>query len=332
MGFNFVTLPMKHVRHSFASAPALAVLWLVAVSCPLLMAQSVVSVADNTGWSPWKKPDGSVITDVRADQHTGQTTDDFVGNATTYAFQQKAGTINGINSILFRARMSNFGGVNDPGGNGMNLGVGFNLDNSASGSLDLIMVMSVTKQKGGSIRFGTPGAGANDGPSTTTWTIPTQTPVTLTSFTPASPNSTTATFYIQSATAVDSVKLNGRDGNQADSWVTFAVSFTSLENAARNLSNGSFSTFTMTYSTAISMVGFTSTQNNALNQDLAGVTGGLCNNVVSGTFASLGASTTPLSASGTVPVPEPSTYLMISAMLAPAVALVLRRRRSGRVV
>jgi hypothetical protein len=30
------------------------------------------------------------------------------------------------------------------------------------------------------------------------------------------------------------------------------------------------------------------------------------------------------------PIPEPSTYLMISALLAPAIALVMRRRRYSR--
>jgi hypothetical protein len=297
-----------------------------------LQAQSVVSVADTTGWSPWKLPGGNAITDVANDQQTGQKTDDFVGNSTTYAFQQKAGTIGGTNYILFRARMGDFQGVNQVGGNGMNLGVGFNLDNSVNGSIDLVMMMSKTNQTNAILQFGTPGTGANDGPSTTTWTFATQTPVTLTLYNPTSQNPTTANFYVQSATAVDGVKLNTGNTNVQDSWVTFGVTFATLQNAARTYSNNSasFSNFTVTYSTPLTMIGFTSTQANALNQDLAGVTGGIGNSASTSSFATLGA-TTIATTVDPAPVPEPSTFLMVPALLAPAVMVLRRRRRLAEV-
>jgi hypothetical protein len=304
------------------------ILWVAAVFSSVGQAQSVVSVADTTGWTPWKRSNGSVITDVEADQQTGQKTDDFIGNATTYAFQQKAGTIGGTDYVLLRARMSDFQGENQVGGNGINLGVGFNLDNSANGSIDLVMVMSKKNQTNATLQFGTPGTGANDGPSTTSWSFPTQTAVTLNLYNPSTPNPSLATFYVQNATAVDGVKLNTAN-NQNDAWVTFGVSFATLQNAARTVSNNSaFANYTVTYSTPISMIGFTSTQNNALNQDLAGVTGGVGSQASLLTFAALGASTAPTTIN---PVPEPSSLLMVPALLAPAFLVLRRRRQVARV-
>ena len=303
------------------------VLWVTVLFSSFGQSQSVVSVADTTGWAPWKLPNGSAITDVPNDQQTGQKTDDFVGNSTTYAFQQKAGTIGGTDYILLRARMGDFQGVNQVGGNGMNIGVGFNLDSSANGSIDLIMMMSKTNSTSATLSFGTPGSGANDGPSTTTWTFPSQTAVTLTIYNPASPNPGTGTFYVQSATAVDSVKLNTGNSSTEDAWVTFGVSFATLQTAARTFSkdSASFSSYTVTYSTPITMIGFTSTQNSSLNQDLAGVTGGVGSSASSSSFATLGASTTPTTVDP-APVPEPSTFLMVPALLIPAFMLFRRRQ------
>ncbi|MFM9031147.1 MAG: hypothetical protein ACKOTF_10800, partial [Opitutaceae bacterium] len=56
MGFNFVTSPMKHLRHPFASAPALAVLWLVAFSASvraqvqLDLSLATPAAGSGTGW------------------------------------------------------------------------------------------------------------------------------------------------------------------------------------------------------------------------------------------------------------------------------------------
>jgi lysozyme family protein len=84
-------------------------------------------------------------------------------------------------------------------------------------------------------------------------------------------------------------------------------------------------TFTMNYTTTLSFISFSSTQDNALNQDLFGTSGNMTANL---TWGDLGAITAPLDAYGRVP--EPATYAQIAALLAAGVFVVWRRRQAAK--
>lgn len=288
-------------------------------SAVFLHAQSAIGVGDATGWTPWYTGTGSVMTDVQNDQQTGQHTDDYVGDATHFGMMQKAGTIGGVNSVAWRFRFDDYAGADKFGGNGGNVGLGLDLD--GNGSVDVMMVMSEgsgnVNNRARTVYFGTPGAGANTGPSTTTWTIDT--------------NQSTAIALTVNST-YDLVASN--DGynfaGTQDSWLTFAVSFANLQAGIRAYAGPAFSNFVYDYTTKISFIAFTSTQLNALNQDLFGankdaLTNGTTANT--STWAELGAITPPVDAFGRVP--EPATYAQLGALLL-AGGIVAWRRRSRR--
>lgn len=272
----------------------------------LLQAQTAVSVTDTTGWNAWAKADLSPMAEITTDQQTGQGADDFAADATTPGFYQKAGTIGGVDHLLFRARFDKFDGA-DQWGNGGNFGIG--MDVNGDGALDLVLMMSESSgnvnNRTRTLRWGDPGTGANTGPSTTTWTFPTQTATTLT---------VNSTYDVTQASS----NLNGTP----DMFLSFAVSFQSLQAAVRAYTP--FTTFTMTYETRISYIAFTSTQDNSLNQDLFGTTGNVSSTL---TWAQLGAITGPANAWGVVP--EPATYAQVGTFMLAGLGLWWRRRRQA---
>lgn len=274
---------------------------------PILGAQTAVSVTDTTGWNSWTKADLTKMSDITTDQQTGQGADDFASDATYSGFFQKAGTIGGVDHLLFRARMDKYDGP-DQWGNGGNIGIGMDVD--GDGALDLIMMMSESSgnvnNRTRTITWGDPGTGANTGPSTTSWTFPTQTAITLT---------VNSTYDVMQAN--DGSLLNG----SADMFLSFAVSFANLQAAIRAYTPNT--TFTMGYESRLSYIAFTTTQANALNQDLFGTTGNTSSTL---TWAQLGAITGPANAYGIVP--EPSTYAQMAAMLGVAGLAWWRRRRA----
>lgn len=311
---NSACLCMKLRRY----LPALCgAIWAFVLLPTMILAQSAVSVTDTTGWNPWSKADLTQMSDVIVDQQTGQGQDDFSSSSSYGGFYQKAGTIGGVNSLLFRARFDKYD-QDDKWGNGGNLGIGMDID--GDGALDLILM--VTESSGNvnnrtrTITWGDPGSGANTSPSTTSWTFPNPSDsITLVNDT---------TYDLVQAT--DGSNLNGTP----DSFLSFAVSFADLQAAVRAYTP--FTTFTMTYDTRISYVAFTSTQANSLNQDLFGVTG--TNKGVTGdlspstSWAELGAMTGPTDAWGHVP--EPATYVQIGLILLTGLVVHLRRKRQAK--
>ncbi|WP_225919638.1 PEP-CTERM sorting domain-containing protein [Actomonas aquatica] len=284
------------------------------------MLHAQVTVSDATGWSGWKAAStGNTIADPLGDQQTGQSSDDFVGGddgsgTIFYGMAQKTGTLAGHGSdeyIMFRARMDGYDVDNKFGGNGGRFSLGMDLDNS--GSIDLIMMMAEGSGNVGNrsrtITFGTPGSGANDAPSTTSWTFQTQTPIDLV---------VGDTYSLIQAS--DGSAFNGTP----DAWVNFAISFTDFTAAIQTYAKGSFSTFTFDANSEVSYIAYTSTQDNAINQDLFGANKA---DISSGmTFADLGTLTPSITAAGT-PVPEPATYAQIGGFMLVAGALFWRRRR-----
>jgi hypothetical protein len=291
----------KHLLNRFL------VLCALAGFTALMQAQTAVSVTDTTGWNAWTKADLTLMSEISTDQQTGQGADDFAGDANISGFYQKAGTIGGADHLLFRARFDKYDGP-DQWGNGGNFGVG--MDVNGDGALDLILMMTEgsgnVKNRTRTIQWGDPGTGANTGPSTTSWTFPTQTATTLT---------VNQTYDVMQAP--DS-NINATP----DMLLSFAVSFSSLQAAVRAYTP--FTAFTMTYDTRLSYVGFTSTQANALNQDLFGTIGNTSSSL---TWAELGAITGPANAWGVVP--EPATYAQVGTFMLAGLGLWWRRRRQA---
>ena len=270
------------------------------VACAALPAQTAISVTDATGWNAWTTGDGTIMSDAAGDQQTGQGQDDFVGDGTYVGFMQKAGTIGGTDSIAWRVRMNKY----DTKGFGGSLELGMDLD--GDGSIELIM--KATDKNGQTLTFATPGTGANDGPSTTTW------------------GSFVGSITLASSTYNYQQAADGSTfGGTADAFVTFAISFANLQNAIRTYAGTEFASYTMDYSTRISFIAFTTTQGNAINQDLFGTTGNLNS---TSTFASLGAGTGPMNANGIVP--EPSTYAQVGVFVLAGGLLAWRRARKAR--
>ncbi len=298
----------------------LAALGVAFLAAPRASAQGVISVADTTGWTAWTTSSGAIMQDAPGDQQTGQGQDDFVGDLTYAGFQQKAGTLNGVNTVMFRARFNKYDGTNQ-WGNGGNFGLGMDLD--GNGSVDLVMVMSEgsgnVNNRTRSITFATPGAGANDGPSTTSWTFPTQTAINLTAY--SGSNGTTANYSLTGAT--DGSNFSGTP----DAWLTFGISFANLQNAIRTWAKAPtgqpsfWSTYNLTYNSTIAFIAYSTQQTNALNQDLFGTTG---NTSATINFTQLGSITPPMDAYGRVP--EPATYAQLGALLLAAGVIAWRRR------
>ena len=268
-------------------------------------AQTAISVTDTTGWNPWTTDGSTVMTDAPDDQQTGQGQDDFVGDATYYAFAQKAGTIGGTDHIAFQARMNTY---SNKGFAGM-LSTGIDLD--GDGDLDLMMQADAKSSTKG-VRFAAPGTDLNNSPSTSswgTWSTPTGTMV-----------------FDSSDYSYAQTTLSNFDATP-DALVTFAVSFADLQWGIRTYATSipNYTTFTLSYTTKMSFVGFTTTQGNSINQDMAGAP-----QISSGTtttFAQLGGITPLQDAYGIVP--EPSTYAQVGALLSVG-ALVWWRRRKGQ--
>lgn len=300
-----------------ASTRIFVALFLALATANLSSAQ--INSGTNTGWTAWQNASGN-LTDPENDQQTGQGQDDFVGNDTYYAMQSQAGEASfdtGVDYLFLRARFNQYD-ADDKWGNGGNWGTGLDID--GDGDLDLIMMFTEGSGKPANrtreITFGEPGAGANDGPSTTSWTFPTQTAISLTAG---------ETYNVVNASTTDSGQIDGDD----DAWVTFGLSFADLQAAIRayavpNAGDPTqYDNYVLDFNSRIAFVAFTSTQNNALNQDLAGTSG---NTSGGGSWASYGAITPPMGPGGFIP--EPGTYAQIGAFLLIGGVLMYRKRRN----
>jgi hypothetical protein len=168
------------------------------------------------------------------------------------------------------------------------------------------------------VYFGTPGAGANTGPSTTTWTIDTN-------------QSTAVSLAVNSTYDLVATNDGYNFAGTQDSWLTFAVSFADLQAGIRAYAGAAFSNFVYDYTTKISFIAFTSTQLNALNQDLFGASKAALTNGTpenASTWADLGAMTPQMDAFGRVP--EPATYAQLGALLLAGGIVAWRRRKRRR--
>ena len=242
--------------------------------------------------------------DPSSDQQTGSSESDMVGNAahpSLYMRYNDGGFGSPTNGYLaFRLRV---GADQNPSGY---IGAAFvGMDANSDGRLDLFIGVN-NQGSGNQIGLWNPGAGLNISPST------------------ASIVSPASVSYVETSsnygfTAVNSTidppalsfDLNA-DGNP-DQFLSFVVPFSAVVAAmnARGLTG-------FDRDKPFRLVAATATQDNSLNQDLDGVTGGVNS---SATWEQLGALTQVYSASSQGPIPEPSTMALVSVA---AIFLLLR--------
>jgi hypothetical protein len=311
--------------------PYLSVILLVAggffAAGAKLSAQSIAVTDASSTFNAVVKADGTIMTDGFADQQTGQFQSDLIslaagtsvyvnGTLTTLSadapgFFVKSGTITGQSGtfMMFRTLYQDKNQNKTFQGSFTMLGS----DLTGDGKPDFIFGIDY-RNATPTLAFLKPGTGANDAPNTTTSaTYTTTASRTLTVGTTAA--------YASTSTNYDDASGNGA----ANRTVTFAISFSNLQQAIRDMGtvNGTnFSTFTVTAATAMSFMLFTTQQDNAFNQDIFG---GNITSTSSATWTSLGAFSDTFTASGGR-VPEPATYLQVGAMGLAALGMAFWRR------
>ena len=267
----------------------------------------IAVTSDNTTWTEIAYP---VVTtpDAPNDHQTGIAEGDIVGNDTGDSAVLTNFDDNGTPGILtdgyvaFRVRL---GEDKPPAGFTAFFGVG--MDANSDGVIDLFLGVDNSPSGGGNqIGIFSPGTGANTSPSTTSIIT---TPL-------ASYAETAANYDFSPVTTIDPLETNTDldAGGNEDVYLTFVVPFGDIVTELGLLG------ITFDENSTVQYVFGTSTQTNALNQDLAGPTGGTTSTL---TWEQLGAISFEYSASGT-PIPEPSTALLLGLGL---VSLAVARRR-----
>lgn len=247
---------------------------------------------------------GALLTDAALDQQTGQIEDDFVGTAQS-GFLIRSGQINNAEAVAFRLvqnkayRGTTFTGQASVG-----------LDVTGEGALDLVLT-AIGKNQSTGISYQAPGTGANVSPSTTTLGAP----VLIAPF-----SSSNFNYQLVNSTSYPGATQVGTD---ADVMLTFAVTFEQLNNSLRTVLNNP--TMTVQPTDMVRFVAFTSTQTNAINQDIYGSTG-----IAGATrFDAPGGGFTEFTDFRGRPVPEPSTIAAVAGLLGVGLGLRWWRARAA---
>jgi hypothetical protein len=259
-------------------------------------------------WSALLYPAGSpVVPDPFSDQQTGSKEGDIVGTGSVPAFYTRfhdGGTPSLTDGQLgFRLRLAEE--QNPPGFSGAAF---IGIDGNSDGRLDVFVGVN---NSGSIAQVGLwrAGTGLNISPSTTTLQSPAQVAYAETSL---NYGWTLVNGTTDPATATFDVDNGGR----TDRFLSLVVPFADLVTffSGAGIPN-------VNENTTFAYVAATATQDNSLNQDLNGVSGGVNSST---TWQQLGAMTQPVSANGAVP--EPSTYVLLLVGGMPLL-LWLRQRR-----
>ena len=274
-----------------------------------MLAAPIDPGSSTTGWTPVEYP--SLLPDFSDDQRTGIPEADLVGDTSNPAFYFRfddAGTPGATDGAIgFRARI---GADKNPSGFDHFIGIGF--DANLDGALDLFLAV---ENSGNPDRVGIfdAGTGANTSPSTTSIN---SSPLFSYALSVSNFNFSPVDAVIDPAATSFDLDADG----DTDHFVTFVVPFADVISA---LAAQGITGFDDT--SAMRFVVGSSTQANALNQDLGGPNGGTSSTQ---TWSALGALSNSASASGGfAPVPEPGTGSLMALGVA-SLAVARRRRRS----
>ncbi len=290
--------------------------FLAAASGSLFAQTLSLSGADTAanGWRPIMASGGGFMTDPLNDSQTGQPVCEIVGTTVSPAAYLGFGTISGVQNIGFRVRLEALAGTE----NNLKQATwfGFNFDGDAS--IDLWAGMDHVSQQSNQWQLVIANATnqndntANIGPSNAGMVYSTGGQATLPINAYAASLGTNYTYTTATAANTTLGTSYDLDGNgSTDALLTWAVPFAAFSaavNSAAVMGTGfgfnADSNFTVTV--------VTSNTQNTVNQDALGITG------TSVSFAY----SAPISAA--TPIPEPSTALVLGALLFPFAA---RRRR-----
>jgi hypothetical protein len=254
---------------------------------------------------------GGAVPDPIGDQQTGTPESDIIGNLANPAFYMKfndGGSSSPTNGwVGFRLRVA--ADESPPGFKGAAV-VG--LDANLDGRVDLFIGVN-NQGSGNQIGLWNSGPGQNISPSTTTLVSPAG----------KSYDETAGVYNFGSVNGTIDPTATTFDldaGGKTDQFLSFVVPFPDVVSQLAALGISGF-----TRNTPMRLIAATATQDNSLNEDLNGVSGGINS---SSTWEQLGGLSLPYAPNGTQPIPEPSTGPL--AMLGAALAMLYWWRRDPR--
>jgi len=267
--------------------------------------------SSTVGWTPIAYP--TLLPDFSDDQRTGIPEADIVGDTSNPAFYFRfddAGTPSTTDGAIgFRVRI---GADKNPSGFGHFMGVGIDAD--ADGALDLFLAV---ENSGNPDQVGIfdAGAGANTSPSTTSIV---SSPLASYALSVSNYDFGDVNATIDPTATTFDIDADG----DTDQFLTWVVPFADLVAALAGQGIPGFDD-----GSAMRFVLGSSTQPNALNQDLGGPNGGTSS---TSTWSTLGAfSNSATAAGGFAPIPEPNMATLVSLGLL-ALAVSARRTRGPR--
>ncbi len=263
------------------------------------------------------------------DNQTGQKVADIVGTASQPTLYIGYGQINGVDHIGFRMRLNVVSTLDNlKQSNYFGFDFGTTATNSTVGVVDMFVGLDVVSQQSSNwnvLIMDTTGTLATDNTSPSTTSLG-ATPLYSTPAVTTGVNANVNYQTVTSSNAIVGGATNFSDASNTyptgapDAFITFAVPFTAFVDAAKN-ANVMGSSFNFDVNTTYRVTAATGNQQNNINQDAMGAPS------VAFNFS------TPTNSSGTIgstinPIPEPSTFVLSGALLAP---WLLRRRRRAAV-
>jgi hypothetical protein len=273
---------------------------------------AIILNSPTTSWFPVRLASGNPL-DFFLDQQTGSPEADIAGTVITPGFfmwyDDGGSSAANAGNLAFRVRL----GSDLPQAGQFNSAVFVGIDANGDGALDLFVGVD-NRGSSNLLKIWDAGTGANISPSTTSVASPTSQKTYA---------QTSANYDFRAVNAVNdpltsSFDLNG-DGTN-DFFLSFSIPFPDIVSEASRLAG-----VTVDRNSPLRFIIVTSQQDNAFNQDLGGVQGGVSS---ASTWTQLGAVTTAMAPTATN-VPEPAALLTSSSGVA-GMALVAWRRAKQR--